>query len=214
MKIIAHRGYWLVEDEKNTELAFERALSANFGIETDLRDYCGSVVISHDIPDKSSMHFESFLKLYIRNTEHLLSKPTLALNIKADGLSRLVQETLKRNNVTNYFVFDMSVPDSLSYVNQGLKTFTRHSEYEIAPSLYDRSCGVWVDCFLDTWFSGEVLSSHLESGKDVCIVSPELHKRNDFITEQWKFLLEHSRLSDLSICTDFPNKAQEYFNVR
>ena len=37
MKIIAHRGYWLIDDEKNTELAFERALRANFGIETDLR---------------------------------------------------------------------------------------------------------------------------------------------------------------------------------
>ena len=213
MKIIAHRGYWLVDDEKNTELAFERALSANFGIETDLRDYCGNIVVSHDIPDKSSMKFEYFLELYLRNTEHHSLKPELALNIKSDGLSGLVLEILERYGVTNYFVFDMSVPDSLSYINAGLKTFTRHSEFEVLPSLYEPSSGVWLDCFLNTWFSEELLTSHLEAGKDVCIVSPELHKRKDFISEQWVFLREYSRRGDLILCTDFPNKAQEYFNA-
>lgn len=213
MKIIAHRGYWLVDDEKNTEAAFERALSENFGIETDLRDYCGNIVISHDIPDTCSMRFEYFLELYVRHTEGCLSKPILALNIKSDGLSHLVLEMLKRYEVTEYFVFDMSVPDSLSYINVGLKMFSRQSEFEVTPCLYDHSAGVWLDCFLNTWFSEGLLTSHLEAGKGICIVSPELHQRTNFITEQWSSLLKHPRLSDLTLCTDFPKKAQEYFNV-
>ena len=212
MKIIAHRGYWIVENEKNTELAFARALNANFGIETDLRDYCGSIVVSHDIPDQSSMKFEYFLKLYLRNTNHQSLKPMLALNIKSDGLSSLVLEILERYEVTNYFVFDMSVPDSLSYINAGLKSFTRQSEFEELPSLYEDTAGVWLDCFVSTWFSEELLTSHLEAGKNVCIVSPELHRRKNYINEQWVFLREYFRCNDLILCTDFPNKAQEYFN--
>lgn len=214
MKIIAHRGYWSADCEKNTEIAFERALIANFGIETDLRDCCGEIVISHDIPDKFSMKFDYFLDLYLKNSKPSSQSPTLALNIKSDGLSSLVFEKLKQYEITDYFVFDMSVPDSLSYMNAGLKTFTRHSEFEVSPPLYEHSAGVWLDCFLNTWFSEEVLTSHLEAKKKVCIVSPELHNRTDYISEQWKFLREYSRCDDLILCTDFPSMAQEYFNAR
>lgn len=35
MKIIAHLGYWIDEDEKNTLSAFSRALDNGFGIEID-----------------------------------------------------------------------------------------------------------------------------------------------------------------------------------
>jgi glycerophosphoryl diester phosphodiesterase len=50
MKIIAHRGMWFNKHEQNTLVAFERALENGFGIETDFRDFNGSLVISHDLP--------------------------------------------------------------------------------------------------------------------------------------------------------------------
>ena len=43
MKIIAHRGYWLEQSEKNTLVAFERAMKCGYGFETDYRDYCGKI---------------------------------------------------------------------------------------------------------------------------------------------------------------------------
>ena len=46
MKIIAHRGFWIKDSEKNTVKAFERALENGFGIETDLRDYNQKIVAS------------------------------------------------------------------------------------------------------------------------------------------------------------------------
>jgi len=48
--ILAHRGAWTVPKERNSAEALKRALKSGFGIETDLRDLDGTVVISHDPP--------------------------------------------------------------------------------------------------------------------------------------------------------------------
>ena len=63
MIIISHRGYWKCVDEKNTEIAFSRSFELDFGTETDVRDCLGKLVISHDMPDGSEIHFEEFLSL-------------------------------------------------------------------------------------------------------------------------------------------------------
>ena len=59
MKIIAHRGYWLEQSEKNTLVAFERAIKCGYGFETDYRDYCGKIVIAHDVLFVSKIRYES-----------------------------------------------------------------------------------------------------------------------------------------------------------
>ncbi len=64
IEIFAHRGYWLKESEKNTKTAFERAFDSGFGIETDLRDIKGTIVISHNMPKGDEMTFEELLKLF------------------------------------------------------------------------------------------------------------------------------------------------------
>ena len=62
MEILSHRGYWKNEGEKNTKIAFERSFQLGFGTETDIRDYKGELVISHDIADSSCMKLEAFQK--------------------------------------------------------------------------------------------------------------------------------------------------------
>ena len=52
-QIIAHRGYWCCEKEQNSERAFRKALSGGYGIETDVRDLNGEIVISHAPPKQS-----------------------------------------------------------------------------------------------------------------------------------------------------------------
>ena len=64
MQLIAHRGFWLDPKEKNTEIAFSRALSHGFGIETDFRDLNGQLVISHDIPVIGAMSANQLIALY------------------------------------------------------------------------------------------------------------------------------------------------------
>ena len=78
-----------------------------FGLETDIRDYKGELVISHDIPEGGCLPFQRLLEIH----RDLNSTLLLALNIKSDGLHGAIGELLKKYNVTNCFVFDMSVPD-------------------------------------------------------------------------------------------------------
>ena len=210
MNIISHRGLWTTEAEKNTEIAFRRSFSAGFGTETDIRDYCGELVISHDIAHAGCMLFSEFLEIYSQYSQHL----PLALNIKADGLQNKLSIELNKYRITNYFVFDMSVPDGIGYIKVGLRTFTRQSEFEINPAYYEYAKGVWIDEFEDHWVTEDIINGHLVAGKEVCLVSPELHSRSK--SAIWKHYKEISRnlqgTANLMICTDSPEDAQRMFN--
>ena len=50
MQILSHRGLWHSSMERNTKDAFVRSFDAGLGTETDLRDICGKIVVSHDMP--------------------------------------------------------------------------------------------------------------------------------------------------------------------
>lgn len=205
MKILAHRGLWLKPEERNTREAFEKALAAGFGLETDVRDHDGALVIAHDPPRGDGlMPLATLLDLYVDAGE----PEGLAINIKADGLQSALALALSEARVTNAFVFDMSTPDTLGYLKLGLPVFTRQSEYELQPPLYDRSAGIWLDCFERDWIDGAAIAAHLDAGKQVALVSPELHGRpHDAAWAKWA----GSSLPGVSICTDFPREAREFF---
>ena len=207
MKIISHRGFWKESKEKNSEVAFKRSFENGFGLETDIRDYNGDLVVSHDIPEFGCLTFQRLLEIYVKFDSTL----PLALNIKSDGLHILIEQMIQKFNVTNCFVFDMSVPDMLSYLRSTLSVFSRHSEYENNPIFYDQVNGIWIDAFENDWWSEEILIQHLEAKKYVCIVSPELHKRN--FQSTWNKLSSMSIIHNrkLILCTDYPEKAKNFF---
>lgn len=207
MKILSHRGYWKTAAEKNTLQAFDRSFSLGLGTETDLRDLHGQLVISHDPAGEPSLGADAFFQAY---TRHALDQP-LALNIKADGLQGLLAAALSKHDIQDYFVFDMSIPDMLGYIRAGLRVFSRQSEYEPVPALYEHASGVWIDCFETEWVTEKTLAGHLAARKQVCIVSPELHKRP--YQDYWEKLSKMSVSSDSNImlCTDFPEEAQRVF---
>lgn len=207
MEIISHRGYWFKNSEKNSDLAFQRSFSLNFGTETDIRDYNGELVISHDVANKNCITVEKFFEIY-KSTGILSS---LALNIKSDGLQKLLKKSLKQNNINNYFVFDMSIPDTIMYLKEGINVFIRQSEYELGTSFYKSATGIWLDAFDGIWYSEELVKKHLAKGKKVAIVSSELHKR-DYLNH-WIFLKSWKIINDdnLILCTDVPEKANKFF---
>jgi glycerophosphoryl diester phosphodiesterase len=207
MKILAHRGHWREPREKNGFAAFKRAWANRYGIETDLRDRDRNIVISHDPADASAASFESFLQAY---AEHGRGT-TLALNIKADGLCNSVAQSLARHSVEDFFVFDMSVPDSLQYLRAGMPVFLRLSEHEPKTDLFGSAAGVWLDAFARDWWTLDTLREIHAAGKFVAIVSPELHKRPH--EALWRALreLEPGLLSNFLLCTDFPEDADVFF---
>lgn len=212
MIVLSHRGYWKEAAEKNREVAFRRSFELGFGTETDIRDAGGRLVISHDPPAGGELTLDELLQIrgeYVRPDRPL----PLALNVKADGLYPMLQQTLQRHGLPSehYFVFDMSVPDALGYLKHGLRAFTRQSELETSPSFYEQAAGVWVDCFYGDWVDEATLARHLDAGKQVALVSPDLHKRA--YEAEWSRLaaMSVSRREGIMICTDDPERARQVF---
>ena len=67
MKIISHRGFWKESKEKNSEAAFKRSFENGFGLETDIRDYNGDLVVSFRVADKRLSIFSEIFDLLIKS---------------------------------------------------------------------------------------------------------------------------------------------------
>jgi hypothetical protein len=202
--ILSHRGYWRHPVEKNQKSAFERSFSLGFGTEVDIRDHNGEIVISHDVPNGDELTIEKFFDLNVD------SRLPLALNIKADGLAMLLKASIENYGFSNCFVFDMSVPDMLPYLEANLPVYTRMSEVEREPAWLEKATGVWLDAFDDIWYENCVIDKLLKLNKKVCIVSPELHGRDPF--SLWSDLQPLSKKPGLMLCTDWPEVAEEFFD--
>lgn len=204
MKILAHRGLWREKGlEPNSIAAFQAAFDENFGLETDVRDCLGKLVISHDPPLPEAPAFRDLLSIYER------SCLPLAFNIKADGLARQVHDAMAASSIVNWFVFDMSIPDTLSQMAAGNPVFMRNSEYEHYPYLAKHTVGIWLDMFNDIWYGRDTLAGALEQGF-VCVVSAELHGDKEYMP-QWQLLQEFAGNDKLMLCTDLPRAAQKFF---
>ena len=215
MILLAHRGLWKVRREQNTLEAFRAAFERGFGVELDVRDAGGELVISHDLPVGPQLRFDEVLAVHAEYE----AQPTIAINIKSDGLTVGLAESLGRHPGAPYFCFDMSVPDALHYLRAGLTAFTRHSEYEAEPAFHREAQGVWLDRFVDPWVDPGVIVEQLRQGKTVAVVSPELHRKpHGTAWALWRSALAASSLprelidQRLMLCTDFPDEAQAFFN--
>ena len=207
MKILAHRGYWNTHIANNSPRALRTALENGYGFESDLRDYEGKLVISHNIADKASQEAEEVFQWLAEFQDQFC----FAVNIKSDGLKDLLAALLAKYRITNYFTFDMSVPQMVEYAERGLTYFTRQSEWEQYPVLYENAAGVWVDGFLgDGWITEELVNGHLQRGKQVCLVSPELHGRDP--AGFWERLAAfQADRGGVLLCTDRPDEAKRFF---
>lgn len=207
MKILAHRGCWSADVKNNSPKALRTALELGFGFESDIRDYCGELVISHNIADASCQKADEVFQWL----EEFHNQYCFAVNIKADGLKDLLMENLKRYHIENYFTFDMSAPQMVEFCQQGIVCFTRQSEIEPSPIMYREAAGVWIDGFYgDDWITEELLKQHILQGKTACVVSPELHQRP--YSALWERLLHFNiDFNKIMLCTDYPMEAATVF---
>ena len=208
MIIISHRGYWKEATEKNRPEAFARSFALGYGTETDVRDRGGELVISHDPAREDSITLTALLDLL---GERDLP---MAMNIKADGLAVGLLAAMSARGLTRWFTFDMSVPETVVQLRLGLPVYTRASEYERPPPFYERVTGIWLDAFEGQWYTMADIRAFLSDGKQVAIVSPELHRRAHLPlwTElKTSGLVEHPALT---LCTDVPEDASAWFGIQ
>ena len=212
MEILSHRGLWKINSEANTFSSVKKSIDRHFGFELDIRSFNNDLIVSHDplVQSHNAFYFREILAYY----QKVNSSVTIAINIKEDGLNLMVKSSLENFNISKYFVFDMSVPDTIHYLNSGIRYFTRQSEYETSPALYDGADGMWLDEFKKHWITNEILISHLDNHKKVCIVSPELHQREfNLEWEQYRKLsLLNKKAKNIMLCTDYASEAEEFFN--
>lgn len=200
MRALSHRGLWSVREEQNTPDAFRRSFGQGFGVELDVRDACGAVVISHDPPDGSELRWEEFLQLYLDAGAGL----PVAVNVKADGIASTLAPTVSDSAFRELFFFDMSVPDMFSYLASDARVFARRSEFEGVSPLFDRVAGVWIDAFDDEWFNETDVVEALGQEWSVCLVSPELHGREPSSAWSRWSTWQGSVRERVMVCTDHP----------
>lgn len=207
MQILSHRGFWLEPAEKNTMAAFERSFALGFGTETDIRDHAGELVIAHDMPTGGEPTLVDVLDL-MRETG---CEGTLALNIKADGLQDALARTMAAYPDIDYFVFDMSMPQTLAYAAAGTPFCLRASEYEQHLPPIAGSRGIWLDGFQSCWYDATRLAGMLDAG-EVYLVSAELHRRPYMAHWQQLRAMGLASRAGLALCTDHPLAAKEFFD--
>jgi hypothetical protein len=197
--IFAHRGDWHPDLQPNSSHALSNAFTNGFAIETDVRDFHGKLVISHDpCIDSNAQSFEELLGKTHR----------IAINIKSDGLSELIARNLDSIAASKSFIFDCSFPELLRYKRLGIPHAMRISEYE--KKLPWNPDYIWLDAFESDWWLEDLAAQELMKKIPTVIVSPELHKRDH--RQVWDKVksLRHSGV-EVSICTDFPNRLAEEF---
>jgi hypothetical protein len=200
-QLLAHRGYWKVDNEKNSFLSLKSALLKGYGIETDIRDFNGLLVVSHDIPLDKSLYLEELFSFYRSNN---LSN-FLALNIKSDGILTLLKTMLNKYKIINYCIFDMSIPETIKAKQLHLNFLVRMSDIE--ENSFDlKPYGVWLDFFYDVnYFKKVNLIKLLDKYSLIILVSHELHKHSPYIYMKNLLTTKLVNKTNLFICTDIPD---------
>lgn len=174
---------------------YANSLPKECGIEFDIRDSNGSIIVTHD-PFTEGEEFEIFLSK--------ISKRFLIVNVKSEGIEIRVLELLKKYNFEEFFFLDCSFPSIVKLSRLGEKRIAlRFSEYENFANVVDNKDKinwVWVDCFTRfplTKSIEEVFHSH---GLKICIVSPELQGQPELITKYKKYI-NNQNINIDAICT-------------
>jgi hypothetical protein len=192
--IFAHRGDWNNQVAPNSELSIRNAFHGGFGVETDIRDLNGEIVISHDpCVGNSYKKFSDFIDMSSR----------IAINIKSDGLVELFQDYAELIRESESFVFDCSFPELIKFKKAGIPHAIRISEYE--KELAWKPDYIWLDCFESDWWLEDTSVLEIMKVTPTVAVSPELHGREH--AKVWQRVIQlRSEGLNLSVCTDFPNE--------
>lgn len=175
------------------------------GIEFDLRDSNGELIVQHDacsrnkFPESRTRETAASAgtEFQQRNgqlfSEFLTYCPTnkfYIVNIKAEGFEELAIQMLTDAGIHTFFLLDCGMPSIVRLGRKGERRMAvRFSEYEsfetviaVAPFV----SWIWIDVFTRLTFTKEHATRAKELGLRLCLVSPELQgqpeKREEYLT--------------------------------
>lgn len=160
MIIVKHRVNTINEIKK---------INKEFGVEIDLRSNKSRIYLHHD-PFKKGVDFSKWLKFY----NHKL----LVLNVKEEGLEKIISKILKKKKIYNYFFHDQTFSSMLKNMKSN-KVSVRFSEYEKLEKrifLFKYIKWIWIDNFTHLPKDKKFYTFLKKNKIKTCIVSPELVK--------------------------------------
>lgn len=200
MHLIAHR--------RNT-LAELSATPRKYGVEVDIRSFGERLIIHHD-PFVMGESFESWLSSYRHGT--------LILNVKEEGLELRLIDLMQRAGIEDYFFLDQSFPFLVKHSRLGeRRSAIRVSEFEsieTALTLAGKVDWVWVDFFSKFPLNADNARKLQDAGFKLCLVSPELHGRdNEIEITQLASLLQERHICADAVCTKRPDLWEKFIKL-
>ncbi|MDA9781147.1 hypothetical protein N9535_03220 [Amylibacter sp.] len=164
-----------------------QSTNINYGIEIDIRNHGKDLLVIHDPFSSDAVNLSEWLSAYNHNF--------LIVNVKEEGLEPQILSLLAKNNITNFFILDESIPYIRKYALKGISNFAlRVSEFEsvetaIALNIHLKKYGkcidwIWMDTFTGIAMPLSSIKKLQVSGFKLCQVSPELHHIDD--PESWE----------------------------
>lgn len=195
MIVVAHR--------RNT-LAERDATPAQYGVELDVRVAHGRVVVTHDPvlgPAEDSVDLPT-LDAWLAGYRGAL----LIVNVKEEGIEDVVRASLARAGVTDWFFLDQSMAALMKTVRSGeSRVAVRVSDVEhagTALALAGRAAWVWLDAFTPGLpVHADTLRALRDVGYRICLVSPELHGRDDAEIDTLRGTMAGSGVTVDAVCT-------------
>jgi len=191
---IAHRVNHL------NEIIAADVFSTADGIEFDIRDTGGEIIVQHD-PFLDGQLFTEFLKFCPSNKFYIV-------NIKSEGIEQRAIADLKAQGITQFFLLDCSIPMMIKLGKMGERRLAvRFSEYESLSTVEAMApfvTWVWVDVFTQMPLTSFLETSIRNLGLKVCLVSPELQGQQEKLMD-YKLLLAKRGVSIDAVCSKLYN---------
>jgi hypothetical protein len=171
------------------------------GIEFDIRDTGGEIVVQHD-PFLTGQRFTDFLKFCPSNKFYIV-------NVKAEGIEQRAIADLEAHGITQFFLLDCSIPMMVRLGKLGERRLAvRFSEYESLATVEAMApfvSWVWVDVFTQLPLTSFVETFLRHRGLKLCLVSPELQGQQEKVVEYETLLAKRGVTID-AICSKLYNR--------
>jgi hypothetical protein len=192
---IAHRVNQL------DETVAAKVFGAADGIEFDIRDTGGDIVVQHD-PFLGGQLFTDFLKFCPSNKFYIV-------NVKSEGIELRAIADLEAHGIMQFFLLDCSIPMMVRLGKEGERRLAvRFSEYESLATVGVMASfvsWVWVDVFTQLPLTNAIETSIRNHGLKLCLVSPELQGQQEKIRE-YKHLLTLRSVNIDAVCSKLYNR--------
>lgn len=173
--------------------SIQNCYTNGWGAEVDII-YNNGIYLGH-LPDITKNSFEDLLEwIKVYPIKLILDIKTQDLNLVPEFLDTL----RKIDKLTEVYLIDTITPNTINFIELGLKVLLRYSIYEkntLPKNLSSR--GIWLDYHY-------LIDPNYIPKKEIFLVSPELHKLK--LTEEYIQTVVNIE----NVCTDFPKIWEQY----